>query len=218
MEEDMDNNIPVIFTPDNEPYLGRSSVYHLDNVIVACLEANAEIATYTHNHDLNELQRAACQIVPQGINLALSIRELVRQAYLFPAVVLVRSLIERAAIMSYLREKPEEIPVWHSGWQYKERPSLATMLATMADDVEIEQIRRICDAYNHIVHGDPVGATFNLVRLGDRGLGYAVGKALSEPELCDFVCWESVSYLIVLQANMVMTFPEVQLPREKRQT
>jgi hypothetical protein len=211
----MENGTPVIFTPDNEPYLGRTSVYHFDQVIVSCLEANAEIAEYTHNHDLNELQRAACQIIPQGINLALSIRELVRQAYLFPAVVLVRSLIERAATISYLHQKPEEIPVWHSGWQYKERPNLATMLATMADDVEIEQTRKICDAYNHVVHGDPIGATFNLVRLGDRGLGYAIGKALSEPELCDFICWESVSYLIVLMGNMVKAFPAVQPPREK---
>jgi hypothetical protein len=37
---------------------------------------------------------------PQGISLALSIRELIRQGYLFAALVLVRPLIERAVRIS----------------------------------------------------------------------------------------------------------------------
>ena len=82
-------NSPV-FTPDNEPYLGIESVFHFDEVILSCLEANAEIAAYTQKNELNDLQKAACQIIPQGINLALSIRELVHQGYLFAAAVLMR--------------------------------------------------------------------------------------------------------------------------------
>ena len=85
------NNLPKelpVFTPENEPYLGRESVYHFDQTILSCLEANAEITAYTHKNKLNDLQKAACQIIPQGINLALSIRELVRQGYLFAAAVL----------------------------------------------------------------------------------------------------------------------------------
>lgn len=121
-----------VFTPDNEPYLGRDSVFHFDKVILSCLEANAEIAAYTHRNELNGLQQAACQIIPQGINLALSIRELVRQGYLFAAAVLMRPLIERAAIISYLHEKPEEVSLWQNGWKFRERPSLAKMLATIA--------------------------------------------------------------------------------------
>lgn len=69
--------IPV-FTPQNEPYLGRESVYHFDQVIISCLEANTDVAEYTHKNSLSDLQKAACQIMPQGINLALSIRECVR--------------------------------------------------------------------------------------------------------------------------------------------
>jgi len=94
----------LVFTPENEPYLGRQSVFHFDQVIISCLEANAEIAAYTHKNELNDLQKAACQIIPQGINLALSIREMVRQGYLFAAAVLMRPLIERAAIISYLHK------------------------------------------------------------------------------------------------------------------
>lgn len=52
----------AVFTPDNEPYLGRQSVYHFDQVIVSCLEANAEAAAFSrkHAHELSDLQKAAC--------------------------------------------------------------------------------------------------------------------------------------------------------------
>lgn len=207
--------IPAVFTPDNEPYLGRASVFHFDQVIMSCLESNAELAAYTHDHELSDLQRAACQLIPQGINLALSIRELVRQGYLFAAVVLMRPLIERTAIISYLHEQPEAVPFWHSGWKHRERPSLGTMLSSMHGEADVEQAKQICDMFNHIVHGDPVGATFNLVDLGERGLGYAVGKALSEPELCDFICFQSYCYLIVLMSRASASFPGVRGPKER---
>jgi hypothetical protein len=133
-----------VFTPDNEPYLGHQSVYQFDQVILSCLEANAEIASYTHNHELTELQRAASQVIPQGINIALSIHELVRQGYLFAAVVLMRPLIERAAIISYLHEKPDDTSLWRNGWKHRERPSLATMLSTMHGEADITQAQQIC--------------------------------------------------------------------------
>ncbi len=213
---DEHGTIPVIFTPDNEPYLGRPSVYHFDQIIFACLESNAEVAAYTHRHDLSDIQLAACQIIPQAINLALSIRELVRQGYLFAAVVLMRPLIERAAIISYLHEKPDEVALWKAGWRYRERPSLATMLATMHGEADIEQAKDICDIFNHVVHGDPIGATFNIVDLGAGGLGYSVGKVLDAPELCDFICFQSYCYLIVIMARMSAFFPDVRGPKEHR--
>lgn len=205
----------VVFSPDDEPYLGRSSVFQFDQVIVSCLEANREVADYTHNHHLDELQDAACQIIPQGINLALSIRELVRQGYLFAAVVLLRPLIERAAIISYLHENPEQVSLWHSGWKHGKRPALSVMLATMHGEADVTKAQKICDTFNHIIHGDPLGAQFNLVNLGERGLGYAVGKALSEPELCDFICFQSYCYLIVIMSRMAACFPGIRGPNER---
>lgn len=157
---------------------------------------------------------AVCQVISQGTNLALSIRELVRQGYLFTAVVLMRPLIERAAIISYLNENPNEVHLWHSGWKYRDRPSLATMLATMKAEADIEQAKEICDTFNHVIHGDPIGASFNLVELGDSGLGYSVGKVLNHPELCDFVCFQSYCYLIVLMGRMVACFPGVHGPSD----
>lgn len=199
-----------IFTPENEPYLGRESVYHFDQTILSCLEANAEIAAYTHKNKLNDLQKAACQIIPQGINLALSIRELVRQGYLFAAAVLMRPLIERAAIISYLHEKPEEVSLWQTGWQYKERPSLSKMLATMNKEVDTKQAQEICNTFNSLTHGDPIGSSFNLVKLTSGGVGYSVGKVLNEPEFCDFICYQSYCYLIVVMGRMAGCFPETK--------
>jgi hypothetical protein len=201
---------PAVFTPANEPYLGRQSVYHFDQVIVSCLEANARVAAYTHAHahQLSDLQKAACQIIPQGINLALSTRELVRQGYLFAAVVLMRPLIERAAAISYLHERPDQVSLWQRGWRHRERPSLATMLATMSGEADIEQAMQICRTFNHIVHGDPVGSSFNVVELTSGRMGYSVGKALTEPELCDFICFQSYCYLIVLMSRTAGCFPD----------
>jgi hypothetical protein len=199
-----------VFTPDNEPYLGRESVFHFDQVILSCLETNAEIAAYTHKNKLNDLQKAACQIIPQGINLALSIRELVRQGYLFAAAVLMRPLIERAAIISYLHEKPQEVSLWQNGWRHKERPSLAKMLATMNKEVDTKQAQDICNTFNSLTHGDPMGSTYNLVSLPAGGFGYSVGKILNEPELCDFVCFQSYLYLIVIMGRMAGCFPGIK--------
>jgi hypothetical protein len=207
--------VPPVFTPDNEPYLGRESVYHFDQVIISCMETNKEVASYTHANKLNDLQKAACQIIPQGINLSLSIREMIRQGYLFSAAVLMRSLIERAAIISYLCENPNEVELWKNGWKYKERPRLSKMLSTMHGGADIKQAQEICDTFNHLVHGDPIGASFNLVKLDDMSLGYSVGKALSEPDFCDFICFQTYCYLIVIMGRTAQCFPGIKTPKEK---
>ncbi len=62
-----------VYLPHNEPYLGRASVYNFNQVIMSCLKQNADVSAYTHRTQLSDLQKAACQIIPQGINLALTI-------------------------------------------------------------------------------------------------------------------------------------------------
>jgi hypothetical protein len=197
-----------VYLPSNEPYLGRASVFHFDQIIVECLKANAQVAAHTHQIQLSDLQKAACQLIPQGINLALTIRELVRQGYLFGALVLLRPLIERVAIVSYLQANPETIAAWQRGWQRDERPSLARMLQSMAGSTDISVARQVSEHLGHIVHGDPVGSEWNLIRLSDGAVGYCVGKVIDDPELCDDVCFQTLSYLIVLRAAMGACFPD----------
>ena len=122
----------VVFTPDDEPYLGREAVCVLDRLIVVCLETNSRIAPRTHEIEKNDLQWAACQIIPAGISLTLSIRELVRQGYMYGALVLLRPLTERAITILYLQKFPDKIDLWTRGWNHKERPNLAKMFNEIA--------------------------------------------------------------------------------------
>lgn len=214
MESGGEPDIPLVFTPANEPYLGRQALLTFDREIPFNLWVSSHIAAYTRaNRDsLTDLQRAACQIVPQGINLALSIRELIRQAYLFAALVLVRPLIERAAIISYISAHPDAIEKWKGGWRFRERPPLSTMLNSMAGGVELEAAKDICEHYGHIIHGDPVSAEWNRIPLNDGSLGYAVGKVLNAPLVCDELALQGWAYLRVLIVKATNCFPEVKPP------
>ena len=91
----------------NDPYLGRESVYHFDQMISAAMERSRAVAEWTHSNALTPLQKAASEILPHSFSLACAVRELVRSGYLFPAEVLIRPLLERAAVISYLAEVPE---------------------------------------------------------------------------------------------------------------
>lgn len=214
MESNRSTEMPVVFTPDNEPYLGRQALLTFDQEIPFSLWVSSNIAAYTRaNRDkLTDLQRAACQIVPQGINLALSIRELIRQGYLFAALVLIRPLIERAAIIAYIHDHPEAIEKWKGGWRFRDRPPLSTMLKSMAGGEDLATAKDICEHYGHIVHGDPVSAEWNRVALNDGSLGYAVGKVLNQPALCDELAFQGWAYLRVLIAKATSCFPEVKPP------
>lgn len=212
----MDGTIPdtkhqrngVIFTPDDEPYLGRELLFHFDQVIVAAMEQNSRIVPLTRQGPLSDLQKAAIQLIPQGISLALSIRELIRQGYLFGAVVMLRPLMERAAIISYLQKNPSAIALWNDGWKYRERPSLASMIDTVSDSkVDLQEAKQLCETLNHLVHSDPSGSDYNLAQLGEVGSGYAPSKMLSNPELSDFICSLAVCWLVVLLGMMCACFP-----------
>jgi hypothetical protein len=207
-------DIPLVFTPANEPYLGIKSLLWFDRIICWALAANTPVARWTRDNvrSLTNLQHAACQVIPQGISIALSIRELIRQAYLFSALVLMRPLIERAAVISYLDENPDAVSLWETGWKNRDRPSLARMIKAMAGSVSQEDAQRVCSAHNHIVHGDPMSCYQNLVHLPPGGVGYASGKILDNAELCDAIAMEAQCYLVVVAGRMSRIFPDVQIP------
>jgi len=207
------NEPSPVFTPGNEPYLGMKSVLWFDRIICWSTEANASVAAWTQENAgaMTPLQRAACQVLPQGVGIALSIRELIRQAYLFSAMILVRPLVERAAVISYLDDHPSAIPLWEDGWRHGKRPSLASMLASMAGGLPVAEAQKVCGAHNHMVHGDPTSSYENLVNLGGGRIGYASGKMLDSPRLCDGIAMESQCYLIVLTGRMSSVFPDVEI-------
>lgn len=196
--------------PSNEPYLGREPVYVFDVMISDCMTHNTKVAAFTHKNNLNKMQEAACQLIPQGIHIALTIREMVRQGYLLGAYILIRPLLERCAILSYLDANPSEVDKWHAGWEYNGRPSLKVMLTCMSDKIDEGMAKKVIDHFNHIVHGDPYSSKLNLVELHNGKLGYTVGKNIDAPDLCDEVCHQALCYLIVLRGMMVKYFPDVK--------
>ena len=198
----------IVYTPDDEPYLGRNTVLVFDNAIIASLKVNESIAPYTHKIKKSDLQEISCQIIPQGISIALSIRELVRQGYLFGALVLTRSLVERATTIMYLHHNPEKIKIWKGGWKHKERPSLYDMLNSIGKDKFSEIGKTITPHFNSITHGDPDSAVWNLVQTKDGDMGFSVSKIIDDPSLCDKVCMDCASWLLVLTVMAISIFPE----------
>lgn len=201
----------VVFTPSDEPYLGRELLYHYDQVISCCLEVNSKIAPLSHKLDLSSSQKMACQVIPQSVSLALSIRELIRQGYLFGAHVLKRSLIERVMILLYLNHFPDQIGLWDDGWNHRSAPGLAKMFEKINKKVESGldvKGHELTASLNSLVHGKPDSAAWNSIVMGDGKFGSAPSKMLSSPALCDELCADILPWLSVITAMMCAYFPE----------
>jgi len=201
--------VPVIFTPGNEPYLGRELLRAFDELIVCCLEHNQTIARRTRTvANKTILQEAACILIPQGVSLALSIRELVRQGYLLGAKVLMRPLVERSVTMLYLHQNPSNLGIWERGWPFNERPGLTKMLRALASQGGHPDVARQMTAeLNSLTHGDPASSYHNLVFTDQGAAGHAVSKNRCRPDVCDAICAEVIPWLAVLLGMMHAIFP-----------
>ncbi len=181
-------NTPVVFTPDNEPYLGSPLLLAFDQLICSVMEQNAITAPATHHLVLTDSQKMACQVISQALSISLSIRELIRQGYPFGGHVLLRALAERAALLLYLNYYPTEIDKWNRGWEQKEAPSLAKMFEMIqARQQPGAPIRgsELTAPMNSLLHSKPDSAPWNMISLGETGIGHSVAKRLNRPELCD---------------------------------
>ena len=206
----MNDMQPIIYTPDNEPYLGRELLYHFDQIICSAMEQNTKTAPRTHGADLNDHQMMACQVVAQSLSIVLSIRELIRQGYLFGAHVLVRSLVERTTILLYIHLNPNEIEKWKEGWQHQNAPSLARMFEAIQRQQGREEFVRgfqLTKTLNSLVHGKPDSGPWNHVVLSDGSIGHASSKITNRSDLCDEVCAQVIPWVAVIQAMMAAYFP-----------
>lgn len=211
MKERDSKSKPVVFTPDNEPYLGRHLVFHFDQIISSAMEQNAVTAPTSHSRPLTDHQRMACQVIPQALSIMLSIRELIRQGYLFGAHVLVRAMVERAVILLYLHLYPEDIDRWNRGWEQHDAPGLARMLDAIQSGWERDPKvpgRELTASMNSLLHAKPDSAPWNLVSIGENQLGHAVSKILDRPDLCDELCANVIPWVAVVQSMMAAYFPQ----------
>lgn len=202
--------VVAVYTPDNEPYLGLEALYVLDVLISAALKENAKIAPKSAS-SLSDHQKMAGQVIPQALSIALSIRELIRQGYLFGGHVLVRSLAERSTILLYLYNFPHEIEKWNRGWQSRDAPGLANMFEALQKKGNYAPKisgGKLTASMNSLVHGKPDSAFWNLIPLDEGNFGHATSKILNRPDLCQELCDSVISWLSIIPAMMNAYFSD----------
>jgi hypothetical protein len=147
--------------------------------------------------------------------LLLSVRELVRQGYLYAAMVLLRPMVERIGTLSYLIEHPDGLATWQAGWKHGTGPSLVELLETIrglsdatsapSDDEIAIGARR----YHELVNvGCPSAMPAVFVTLGNGAPGFTTGKDIHSPENADAVAYEAAMMAIVLMSRCVQVFPK----------
>lgn len=184
-------------------------LYHFDLIISSAMEQNSIAAPATHGIDLSEHQQMACQIIPQALSIALSIRELIRQGYLFGAKVLVRALVERAVILLYLYYNPDEIECWNRGWNHRDAPNLSKMMDSIIKKQRLNTSVKpyeLTASMNSLVHAKPESSYLNLVTINEKMVGYSASKIINNPNLCDELCSEVIPWIAVVQSMMAAYF------------
>ena len=202
---------PVAFTPANEPYLGNVMLLEFDKLIISAMEQNTRTAPLSFNTTLTEHQVMASQVIAQALSIALSIRELIRQGYLFGGHVLLRPLIERSTILLYLDLYPEDIEKWKSGWHNREAPSLPKMLKAIRNKIGLERLKNdehLMDTMNSLIHAKPDPAFWNLTILQNNEIGHSTSKILNRPKLCDDLCADILPWLVIVQTMMKRYFSD----------
>lgn len=201
----------AVYLPHNEPYLGRVALLQLDLEIPRALQENLAIAKRTFEIDKSPLQDAACELIPQAISIALSVRELLRQGYVFSAVILLRPMLERLALIIFLCDTPSAVSSWHAGWIRKDQPSFDVLMehldrANKRTSTEAER-RQFSSLLHKVVHPDPAAAIWNMTERDGRP-AFASGKFINAPEACDFCATFTHQCLSHLIRVALVIFPE----------
>jgi hypothetical protein len=179
-----------VYLPHNEPYLGRQALLALDIAIPDAMRQNLAIARHTFEIAKSPLQEAVCELVPQTISIALSVRELIRQGYLFSAFILLRPMLERLALVVYLRENPASVVDWHAGWKRTAQPSFSELFDHLQASnvglgaVDAAKQKEFASILHKVVHPDPASAMWNATSR-DGMPAHASGKLIEAPEICD---------------------------------
>ena len=175
------NSPPPVYLPDNEPYLGNERLHVFDLTITRAMQVHTEVGRKTFKVFLSPLQAAAAQIIPQGVSIVLSIRELIRQAYLYPAAVLIRPLVERTGMIQFLAMNHEAVASWHAGWPRKSQPEFQDLMKLVLPKASAEEQELTRQVLHKLVHSDPKGAQFNMFVCPDGAPAFASGKELDQP-------------------------------------
>lgn len=197
---------PSVFLPNNEPYLGLPMVHALDLTIPRAMEIYAAIGRRTFEMNLTPLQQAVAVVIPQGISISLSIRELIRQAYLYSGAILLRPLVERTGMAQFLLQNPSAVDAWHAGWPRRSQPEFRALVELVMPDGSAREHKLTKEILHKLVHVDPKGAAFNMFARSDGSLAFASGKELQQPAKADAICQLATHCLRRLTASAAFAF------------
>ncbi len=74
----MADEVPLIFTPDNEAYLGLPWVHELDLLISSSAGLSQQVGVSSRMTDLNDLQIAVSEVAPSVLSLRRQLRSIAR--------------------------------------------------------------------------------------------------------------------------------------------
>jgi hypothetical protein len=201
--------IEPVYLPHNEPYLGQPHLRMFDELIPGALDTNLEVSKRTFAKPLSPLQIAATEIIPQGVSIALSIRELIRQGYLFSAAILTRPLIERTGTIHYLAAHPDAVTAWRADWPRRAQPTLDELLSHMHPGLPPDTQEAFRNSLHKLVHSDPAGAAFNMFERHDGVPVFSCGKMVDQPFMCNIISIAGYVYLNLLVGIAAKIFPEL---------
>ena len=201
-------DIKPVYLPHDEPYLGQPHLLAFDKAIPQAMRTNLKVARRTFVKPLSPLQIAATEVLPQGISVALSIRELIRQGYLYSAAILLRPLIERAGTIHYLRSHPQAVEAWRAGWPRRSQPSFDDLMSGMHPAAPADLQESFRTMLHKLVHSDPAGSAFNMFERHDGVLVFSSGKLIDQPLVCNLISIAGRHYLERLVAIAAEIFPE----------
>ena len=72
--------------------------------------------------------------------------------------------------------------------------------------------------FNSLLHGKPDSAPWNTIALDGGKPGYASSKILDRPDLCDDVCAQALTWLVIVMAMMLAYFPDAAPPNPTAET
>lgn len=202
--------IKAVYDPSDEPYLGNEHVLSFDKSIPEALNKNLTVARRTFEVEMSAIQKAGSVLIPQGISIALSIRELVRQAYLYSAAILLRPLLERTSTMHWLMSHQDSVAHWHDGWPRKYQPSLEELLANFFPDRSEDHLETYRNMLHKLVHADPQGAIYNMLRRSNGDFVFPSGKIVDDQLMCSVLCITGELSLRHLVRMADQLFPEAE--------
>ncbi len=157
--------------------------------------------------EVEEMDEACIQILIESKTLVLAAGELLKKHYVFPAEVLLRTIVDRVSTVQHIALYGEK---GLKDWKSNKLPPLADRISSLFDFSE-DEIRNVVrphvKALHKSAHGDAARRMVNM-GLESGKVKYWLGPNPTRPEQC-----ESVAMLLLTQLEIIGYFVS-QLTKE----